>query len=179
VTGLYAACAQHTVTRHAALETGGLTVVSAYLPLCQWQAILFDLDAPSPATALNAGMWVGDPRRASCHRHVAEPAPLPPWGAARGDTGPLPEGRWDPAPEAGWSGQACDGPAITRGGPGPPWGVRVRAGYPRAPLPSWARGDLGPLRAQERSGDHGPSCQARAVCHVTQKGRGRLRMVRR
>jgi hypothetical protein len=32
VTGLYAACAQYTVTRRAALETSGLTVVSAYLP---------------------------------------------------------------------------------------------------------------------------------------------------
>jgi hypothetical protein len=32
VTGLYAACAQYTVIRRAASETGGLTVVSAYLP---------------------------------------------------------------------------------------------------------------------------------------------------
>jgi hypothetical protein len=32
VTGLYAACSQYTVTGRAALETGGLTVVSAYLP---------------------------------------------------------------------------------------------------------------------------------------------------
>jgi hypothetical protein len=32
VTGLHAAGAQYTVTRRAALETGGLTVVSAYLP---------------------------------------------------------------------------------------------------------------------------------------------------
>jgi hypothetical protein len=32
VTGLQAAGAQYTVTRRAALETGGLTVVSAYLP---------------------------------------------------------------------------------------------------------------------------------------------------
>jgi hypothetical protein len=31
VTGLHTAGAQYTVTRHAALETGGLTVVSAYL----------------------------------------------------------------------------------------------------------------------------------------------------
>jgi hypothetical protein len=31
VTGLYAACAQYTVTRRAVLETGGLTMVSAYL----------------------------------------------------------------------------------------------------------------------------------------------------
>jgi hypothetical protein len=32
VTELYAACAQYTVMRRAVLETGGLTVVSAYLP---------------------------------------------------------------------------------------------------------------------------------------------------
>jgi hypothetical protein len=32
VTGLHAAGALYTVTRRAALETGGLTVVSAYLP---------------------------------------------------------------------------------------------------------------------------------------------------
>jgi hypothetical protein len=32
VMGLHAAGAQYTVTRRAALETGGLTVVSAYLP---------------------------------------------------------------------------------------------------------------------------------------------------
>jgi hypothetical protein len=32
VTGLYATCAQYTVIRRAALETGGFTVVSAYLP---------------------------------------------------------------------------------------------------------------------------------------------------
>jgi hypothetical protein len=32
VTGLHAAGAQYMVTRRAALETGGLTVVSAYLP---------------------------------------------------------------------------------------------------------------------------------------------------
>jgi hypothetical protein len=32
MTGLHAAGPQYTVTRRAALETGGLTVVSAYLP---------------------------------------------------------------------------------------------------------------------------------------------------
>jgi hypothetical protein len=32
VTELYAACAQYSAMRCAALETGGLTVVSAYLP---------------------------------------------------------------------------------------------------------------------------------------------------
>jgi hypothetical protein len=32
MTGLYATCSQYTVTGRATLETGGLTVVSAYLP---------------------------------------------------------------------------------------------------------------------------------------------------
>jgi hypothetical protein len=48
------------------------------------------------------------------------------------------------APEAGTSGQARDGPAITRGGPGPLWGVRVRGGCPRAPFPPVASGGPGP-----------------------------------
>jgi hypothetical protein len=81
------------------------------------------------------------------------------------------------APEADRSGQARDGPAITRGGPGPPWEVRVGGGYPRAPLPYVACGGPGPQRARGGSGDHGPSCQDRAVCHVTQRARGRSRMV--
>jgi hypothetical protein len=46
-------------------------------------------------------------------------SPAPSAGAARGGTGPLPGGRGVQTPEAGWSGLACDGPAITRGGPGP------------------------------------------------------------
>jgi hypothetical protein len=65
--------------------------------MCQGQAILFDLGAPGPATALNAGRWVGDPRRASCHRHVAGPAPLPPWGRHVVAPDPFPgEGRSGP-----------------------------------------------------------------------------------
>jgi hypothetical protein len=47
-------------------------------------------------------------------------SPAPSAGAARGGTGPLPGGRGVQTPEAGWSGLACDGPAITRGGPGHP-----------------------------------------------------------
>jgi hypothetical protein len=58
---------------------------------------------------------------------------------ARGGTGPLPGGRGVRAPKAGQSGLARDGPAITRDGPGPPWGDRVRRGNPRALQPSWAR----------------------------------------
>jgi hypothetical protein len=97
---------------------------------------------------------------------------------ARGGTGPLSGGREVRAPEAGRSGLACDGPAITRGSPGPPWGDRVRGGYPRALQPSWGHGGPGPRIAQGGSGDHGSSCQARAVCLVSQKARGRLRIVR-
>jgi hypothetical protein len=86
VTGLYTACAQYTVTRCATLETGGLTVVSAYLPRV--------------SVALNAGRLSGDPRRASCHGHVAGPAPLPPRGrhVATPDPSPGEGGSGPPRP---------------------------------------------------------------------------------
>jgi hypothetical protein len=67
--------------------------------------------------------WQGQPR--SLHR------------GEHGGTGPLPGGRGVRAPEAGWSGQARDGTAITRSGPGPPWGVRVCGVYPSAPCLPW------------------------------------------
>jgi hypothetical protein len=51
-TGLYAACAQYTVTRRATLEIGGLTVVSAYLPRVSVASHTFDLGAPSPPTRI-------------------------------------------------------------------------------------------------------------------------------
>jgi hypothetical protein len=51
---------------------------------------------------------------------IRQGQPRPSAGAARGGTGPLPGGREVRAPVAGWSGQTRDGPAITRGGPGPP-----------------------------------------------------------
>jgi hypothetical protein len=68
--------------------------------VCQWQATLFDLGAPGPTTALNAGRWVGDPRRASCHRHVAGPAPLPLQGRHVAAPDPFPggEGSGPPRP---------------------------------------------------------------------------------
>jgi hypothetical protein len=112
-----------------------------------------------------AGTWQGQPR-SLCR-------------TARGGTGPLPGGWGVRAPEAGRSGLACDGPATTRSGPGPPWRDRVREGPPKAPQPSWGRGGPGLVIAQGGSRDHGPSCQARAMCHVPQKVRGRLRIVRR
>jgi hypothetical protein len=49
---LYAACVQYTVIRRAALETGGLTVVSAHLPSVSVAGHTFDLDAPSPPTRI-------------------------------------------------------------------------------------------------------------------------------
>jgi hypothetical protein len=49
-----------------------------------------------------AGSWQGQPRS---HRRTAR------GGAGEGVR----------APETGRSGLACDGPAITCGGPGPPW----------------------------------------------------------
>jgi hypothetical protein len=106
-------------------------------------------------------------------------SPAPAEEAAHGGTGPLPGGEGSGPPEAGWSGQARGGTTPTRGGPGPPWGVRVHGGHPRAPLPSWARGGPEPIRARGRSGDHEPNCQARAVCHVTQRMRSMLRIARR
>jgi hypothetical protein len=60
--------------------------------MCQWQTTLFDLGAPGPATALDAGWWAGDPRRASCHRHMAGPDPLPPQGWHVAAPDPSPEG---------------------------------------------------------------------------------------
>jgi hypothetical protein len=39
------------------------------------------------------------------------------------------------APEPGWSSQTRGGLALTRGGTGPPWGVRVRGGHFRATCP--------------------------------------------
>jgi hypothetical protein len=66
-------------------------VVQPTCPVCQGQATLFDLGAPGPATALNAGRWAEDPRRASGHGHVAGPAPLPPWGQHVVAPDPFPE----------------------------------------------------------------------------------------
>jgi hypothetical protein len=60
--------------------------------VCQGQASLFDLGAPGPATALNAGRWAEDPRRAFCHTHMAGPAPLPPQGRHVAAPDPSPEG---------------------------------------------------------------------------------------
>jgi hypothetical protein len=61
MTGLHAAGALYTVTRRAALKTGGLTVVSAYLFRVSRLGHTFYLGTPGPATALNAGWWAGDP----------------------------------------------------------------------------------------------------------------------
>jgi hypothetical protein len=69
VTGLYTVLALCTVIRRAVLETGGLIPwCQPTCPVCQWQAALFDLGAPSPATALNDGRWRGDPQGASKFR---------------------------------------------------------------------------------------------------------------
>jgi hypothetical protein len=52
VIGLYAACAQYTVIRRAAVETGGLTMVSAHLPRVSVAGHTFNLGAPSPPTRI-------------------------------------------------------------------------------------------------------------------------------
>jgi hypothetical protein len=53
---------------------------------------------------------------------------------------PFPRGGGSGPPGAGRSGLACDGPAITRGGPGPPWSGATRElsslpGVVGAPVP--------------------------------------------
>jgi hypothetical protein len=50
--GSPAACAQYTVIRHTALETGSLTVVSAYLPRVSVSRPYFDLGTLSPPTRI-------------------------------------------------------------------------------------------------------------------------------
>jgi hypothetical protein len=52
VMGLYAACAHYTVIQRAALEIGGLTMMSAYLPRVSVAGHTFNLDAPSPPTRI-------------------------------------------------------------------------------------------------------------------------------
>jgi uncharacterized phage protein gp47/JayE len=52
VSRLYAACAHYTVIRRAALETRGLTVVSAYLPRVSVSRLYFDLGTHSPPTRI-------------------------------------------------------------------------------------------------------------------------------
>jgi hypothetical protein len=163
--GLHAACLRAEHSDAPPSDQVGLPWCQPTCPVCQWQAILLTWARPAHLPAFNAvvgleshegpsamGTWQGQPR--SYHGD----------GTWRHRTPSRGEGVQ--APEAGRSGQARGGLAPTRGGPGPPWGVRVRGGHPRAPLPSWARGGPGPIKAWERSGDHDPSCQARAVCHV-------------
>jgi hypothetical protein len=121
VTGLYTVRALCTVIRLAALETDGLIPwCQPTCPVCQWQAALFDLGAPGPATALNAGRWRGDPQGASSRRHAAGPAPIPPQDVTWQRRTPSRGKRGGPGPKAGRSGLACDGRTITRGTPGPP-----------------------------------------------------------
>jgi hypothetical protein len=55
--------------------------------------MLFDLGAPGPATALKAGRWTEDPRRAPDNGRVAGPAPLPPRGRHVVAPDPFPGGR--------------------------------------------------------------------------------------
>jgi hypothetical protein len=67
--------------------------VSLPVPCVSGKPRVLTWGVPGPATALNAGRWAGDPRRASCHMHVAGPAPLPPQGGTwRHQTPPRREG---------------------------------------------------------------------------------------
>jgi hypothetical protein len=147
--------------RRAALETGGLTVVSAYLPSVSVGRPCPVLGKRSPPTRNKCSSWAGVPRRAFCHGHVAGLAPQPPPGqleAARGGAGPLPGGRGVWPPGASPDRQAQRGLAPTRGGAGLPWGVRDCGGHFRACCP---RGHAEAPDLYEhggRSGDHDPSC---------------------
>jgi hypothetical protein len=90
---------------------------------------------------------------------------------SRGKGGPGPQGQLE------WSGPWRSGlhtwwHRTSLGSPGP-WRPRQSA------LPLWARGGAGPIRARGRSGDYDPSCQSRAVCHVAQRTRERLRITLR
>jgi hypothetical protein len=103
-------------------------------------SVLLNSGAVPPLLSENlSGEGAALTRRTVASAHTVGPAyrasPAPTMGAARGGTRPLPGGRGIRASEASGSGETCDGPAITRGGPGPPWGVRVRGSYPRALLP--------------------------------------------
>jgi hypothetical protein len=136
--GLHAACPRAEHSDAVPSDQAGFPWCQLTCPVCQWQAILLTWAHPAHLPAFNAvvglesregpsatGTWQAPhlPRR----QHVAAPNPFSGERGARG-------------PKAGRSGQACRGLAPSRGGPGPPWGVRVRGGHPRAPLPSWARG---------------------------------------
>jgi hypothetical protein len=176
VMGLHAVClcAEHSDAPPS--DQAGLPWCQPTCPVCQWQAILLTWTRPAHLPTFNAvvglesregpsatGTWQGQPR--SCREGGTWRHRTPSRGGG-GSGPPRPVGAVRPVEV--W--------APARGGSGPPWGVRVRGGHPRAPLPSWARGSPGPIRARGRSGDHDPGCQARAVCHITQRASRRLRI---
>jgi hypothetical protein len=132
VMGLHAAClrAEHSDTPPS--DQAGIPWCQPTCPVCQWQAILLTLAHLAHLPAFNAVVGL-EPR--SCRRG----------GTWRHRTPS--RGRGVRALEAGRSGQARGGLDRSRGGPGPPWGVRVRGGHPRAPLPSWARGGPGTYKS--------------------------------
>jgi hypothetical protein len=65
------------------------------------------------------------------------------------------------APEAGRSGLACDGPVITRGGPGPPGEAGCARATRELSRPPGCAETPGLMELGGGSGDRGPSCQAR------------------
>jgi hypothetical protein len=64
----------HSAQRRATLETGGLTVVSAYLPSVSVSMPCPVLGARSPPNRIKCGSWAGAPQRVFYHGHVAGPA---------------------------------------------------------------------------------------------------------
>jgi hypothetical protein len=101
--------------------------VSLPAPRVSGRPLFFDLGAPGPTTALNAGRWAGDPRRASSRRHAAGPVPLP----LRGGT---------------WRHRT---PSRGKGSPGPPspvegaWPVMFRSSHVAASDPLGSPGPRG------------------------------------
>jgi hypothetical protein len=178
VTGLHAASQRAEHSDAPPSDQAGLPWCQPTCPVCQWQAILLTWARPAYLPTFNAVVGL-ESREGPSAMGTRQGQPCSYHGGStwrhrtpsRGERGPGPRGRSERSDP--WR----SGPHTWR--PRTSLGVRIRGGHPRAPLPSWARGGPGPIRARGRSGDYDPSCQARAVCHVTQRTRRRLRIARR
>jgi hypothetical protein len=115
------------------------------------------------------GTWQGWPSSrllGSLRQHVAAPDLFPGVRGVR-------------APKAGPDGQAQRGLAPARGGAGPPGGSEPMEAKPEhlVLVGTWRRRTY--VSTGGRSGDHDPSCQAWAVCPVTQRAKVRTRITLR
>jgi hypothetical protein len=86
---------ESTVMRRAASVTGGLTVVSAYLPDVSVDSTRLDPGTRTPPTRIKCGSWAGVPQKAGCHRTRGRAGLAAATSGARGGIGPPPrrEGR--------------------------------------------------------------------------------------